>query len=81
MSRECPFGAVWRMFCCQSVSGPRYDARDLPAREEKLDAQLVVGEAVDQAPAHEPPVPFAVDRLGDPLLDFAVSVLHCVLLL
>ena len=50
MTRECPFCAiVRRVFSCQDVSVPRDDARDLPAREEKLDAQLVVGLAVDEA--------------------------------
>ena len=86
MTRECPFCAVVRrMFCCQDVSGPRYDARDLPAREEKLDAQLVVGPAVDEAAPQQPPVSVAVYVLGDRLAELAVGetcgVFHGVLLL
>ena len=80
MSRECPFGAVWRMFCCKSVSGPRYDPRDLPAGKVKFRAQLVVCPAVDHAPAQDLPVALVVDRLGDSAVDFTVCVLHRVLL-
>ena len=85
MTRECPFCAVIRrMFCCQDVSGPRDDARDLPAREEKLDAQLIVGLAVDEAAPQQSPISFAVDVLGDRLVELAVGetcgVFHGVLL-
>lgn len=85
MTRECPFcAAVRRMFCCQDVSGPRYDARDLSAREEKFDAQLIVGLAVDEAAPQQPPVSVAVDPLCDPAVDLAVGetcgVFHGVLL-
>lgn len=74
MSRECPFRAVVRrMFCCQDAFGPRYDARDLPAREEKLDAQLVVGLAVDESPPQQPAVSLAVDVLCDRFADLTVG--------
>ena len=72
------------MFCCQDASGPRYDARDLPAREEEFDAQLVVGPAVDEAALQQPSVSIAVDVLGDRLVELAVGetcgVFHGVLL-
>ena len=80
MSRECPFGAVWRMFCCQDAFGPRDHARDLPSGKVKFCAELIVGPAVDHAPAQEPPVPLVVDPVRDPAVDFAVCVLHRVLL-
>jgi hypothetical protein len=69
------------MFCCQNASGARNNACNLSAREKKLSAQLVVGPAVNQTPAHDLPVSLAVDPLCDPAVDFAVCVLHCVLLL
>ena len=85
MTRECPFCAVVRrVFSCQDVSGPRYDARDLPAREEKLGAQLVVCLTVDEAAPQQPPVSVAVDVLGDRFAELAVGetcgVFHGVLL-
>ena len=85
MTRECPFRAVVRrVFSCQDAFGLRYDSRDLPAREEKLDAQLVVGLAVDEAAPQQPPISVAVDVLGDRLAELAVGetcgVFHLLLL-
>lgn len=80
MSRECPFGAVWRVFGCQDAFGPRDHARDLPSGKVKFCAELIVGPAVNPAPAQELPVPLAMDRLCNPPVDFCVRVLHRVLL-
>ena len=85
MTRECPFCAVVRrVFDCQDAFRPGDYPGDLPAREEKLDAQLVVGLAVDEAAPQQPPVPVAVDVLGDRFVELAVGetcgVFHGVLL-